>query len=284
MAYITCRDLVLGYDGVKVTEHIDFAVNKGDYLCIVGENGAGKSTLMKTLLHLLSPMSGTIVYGDGMQAAEIGYLPQQTVVQKDFPASVWEIVLSGNLGRCGRYHQEKAEAADRQKWNFKNIFRSFYYGKEEKLRTQENLERMGIWNLRKSCYRNLSGGQQQRVLLARALCATTKILVLDEPVSGLDPRVTEELYQLIQKLNQEGITIIMVSHDIQASLQYASHILHVGKEQLFFGTTADYKESSAWKMFGQISQEREKEMIATEDKNLKKCFEHDGTQNGGTQG
>lgn len=230
MAYITCKDLVLGYDGVKVTENIQFTVEKGDYLCIVGENGAGKSTLMKTLLHLLNPISGTIQYGDGMRANEIGYLPQQTVVQKDFPASVWEIVLSGNIGR--------------------SLTHRFFYHKEDRVRAKENMEKMDIWDLRKQCYRNLSGGQQQRVLLARALCATTKVLLLDEPVSGLDPRVTKELYQLIQQLNESGITIIMVSHDIRSAVLYADHILHVGKEQLFYGTTEDYQKSEAWGMFG----------------------------------
>lgn len=228
MAYITAQDLTLGYDGKVVTEHIEFQVNKGDYLCIVGENGVGKSTLIKTLLHLIEPVEGQILYGEGVQAAEIGYLPQQTVVQKDFPASVWEIVLSGNLSKCGH--------------------RAFY-GKKEKQSAKENMEKMAIWNLRDKCYRNLSGGQQQRVLLARALCAATKMILLDEPVSGLDPKVTMELYLLIQSLNQQGITVIMVSHDISAAVKYASHILHVGKQQLFFGKTEDYLKSDAVKLF-----------------------------------
>lgn len=231
MACITCKNLKLGYDGNVVTEGITFEVNSGDYLCIVGENGAGKSTLMKTLLHLIEPLEGELSYGDGMHANEIGYLPQQTVVQRDFPASVWEIVLSGNLSRNGK---------------------KLFYGKREKNRARENMEKMQIWNLRHKCYRYLSGGQQQRVLLARALCATTKLLLLDEPVSGLDPKVTAELYQLIQKLNQEGTTIIMVSHDMQVAKDFASHVLHVGKKQLFFGTKEAYMESDEWKIFGTI--------------------------------
>lgn len=230
MSYINVENLALGYDGNTVTEHIQFEVNQGDYLCILGENGAGKSTLMKTLLHLINPISGTIHYGDGMQASEIGYLPQQTVVQKDFPASVWEIVLSGNLSKSG--------------------IRPFYT-KKDKENARMNMEHMGIWDLRKTCYRNLSGGQQQRVLLARALCATTKLLVLDEPVSGLDPKVSVELYQLIQQLNQDGLTVIMVSHDMQAAVKYASNILHIGHKQLFFGKTKDYLKSDAWKIFGE---------------------------------
>lgn len=228
MAYIKCENLTLGYDGVAVTEEINFEVGKGDYLYIVGENGAGKSTLMKTLLHLVTPMKGEIIRGDGLELYEIGYLPQQTLVQKDFPASVWEIVLSGNLARCGK--------------------RPFYSRKEKK-NTEENMKKLDIWDLRKHCYRNLSGGQQQRVLLARALCATTKLLLLDEPVTGLDPKVTVEFYQLVKELNESGVTVIMVSHDIQAAVQYASHILHIGKHQMYFGTKKNYLESDAWKIF-----------------------------------
>jgi len=226
VAYIICKDLAVGYEGKAVSEHICFKVKAGDYLCIVGENGAGKSTLMKTLLHLIKPVSGEIIYGDGLNAHEIGYLPQQTVVQRDFPTSVMEIVLSGNVARTG--------------------LRPFF-GREEKDRARKNMERMNIWNLRKKCYRNLSGGQQQRVLLARALCATTNLLLLDEPVSGLDPKVTAEFYSLIERLNKEGTTIIMVSHDMQAAADYASHILHVGRKDKFFGTKEEYLNSKIWR-------------------------------------
>ena len=228
MAYLTVQDLSLGYDGHTIVEGLNFTVNAGDYLCIVGENGSGKSTLMKTLLHLQDPISGQILIGDGLKKNEIGYLPQQTVVQKDFPASVKEIVLSGCQGRCG--------------------LRPFY-NQEEKQLAKENMQRMGITELANRCYRELSGGQQQRVLLARALCATKKILLLDEPVSGLDPKVTAELYELILDLNREGITIIMISHDISAAVRYASHILHIG-DNIFFGTKDEYLQSDAGKIFG----------------------------------
>lgn len=227
MAFITAKDLTLGYDAQVVAHDLNFAVGKGDYLCIVGENGSGKSTLMKTLLGLKDPLGGKICFGDGLKATDIGYLPQQTVVQKDFPASVKEIVLSGCQSRCG--------------------LRPFYK-KEEKDLAMENMERMGIMELENRCYRELSGGQQQRVLLARALCAAKEVLLLDEPVAGLDPIVTEQMYDLIEKLNKEGITILMISHDIGAALRYANKILHLG-DSVFFGTKAEYLESESGKSF-----------------------------------
>ena len=228
MAQLTCQNLTVGYDGRTVLQGLNFEVNPGDYLCIVGENGSGKSTLMKTILGLQAPISGTILTGDGLRKNEIGYLPQQTQAQKDFPASVREIVLSGCQGRCGSRP---------------------FYSKEEKRLAEENIGKMGIGSLAKRCYRELSGGQQQRVLLARALCATRKMLLLDEPVSGLDPRVTAEMYGLIERFNrEEGITVMMISHDISAALRYASHILHIG-DSVFFGTKADYLQSPQGKVF-----------------------------------
>lgn len=224
----TCNDLALGYDGKIVIENVQFEVNQGDYLCIVGENGAGKSTLVKTLLHLMEPIKGKIITGEDWKPFEIGYLPQQTEVQKDFPASVWEVVLSGTLSKCNNRP---------------------FYSKKEKLLAEENMKKMDIWELRKKCYRNLSGGQQQRVLLARALCATTKLILLDEPVTGLDPRAAADFYNIVKKLNEDGITVIMVSHDIQTSIKYASHVLHMRKHQSFFGKREDYLNSDAAKMF-----------------------------------
>ena len=228
MAQLTCQNLTVGYDGRPILQDIHFEVSAGDYLCIVGENGSGKSTLMKTILGLQPPIGGSILTGDGLQRNEIGYLPQQTQVQRDFPASVREIVLSGCQSRCG--------------------LRPFY-NKAEKRLAAENIRKMQLEALAGRCYRELSGGQQQRVLLARALCATRKMLLLDEPVSGLDPKVTEELYGLIEKLNREdGITILMISHDIAAALRYASHILHIG-DTIFFGTRQAYLESPQAQLF-----------------------------------
>ena len=228
MAQLICENLTLGYDARVIVKNLNFAVNEGDYLCIVGENGSGKSTLMKTILGLHSPMFGKISTGDGVKQNEIGYLPQQTVVQKDFPASVKEIVLSGCQGRCG--------------------IRPFY-NKEERSLALSAMKKMNIEHLADRCYRELSGGQQQRVLLARALCATRKILLLDEPVSGLDPKVTAEMYELIKDLNRNnGITVIMISHDIAAATEYATHVLHVGKK-VFFGTKDEYLASEQRRVF-----------------------------------
>ncbi|MBQ4463361.1 MAG: metal ABC transporter ATP-binding protein [Eubacterium sp.] len=227
MALITIQDLALGYDSDIIIEDLNFEVNTGDYLCIVGENGSGKTTLMKTLLHLQEPIRGQILFGEGLKKNEIGYLPQQTIVQKDFPASVKEIVLSGCQGRLG--------------------LRPFYSAGEKEL-AKTNMERMDITDLAGRSFRELSGGQKQRVLLARALCATQKVILLDEPVAGLDPVVTMEMYELISRLNQEGITIIMISHDIAAAARYATHILHIGND-IFFGTKDEYLKSSTGREF-----------------------------------
>ena len=227
MALISAQNLSVGYDSHSVAENLNFTVDEGDYLCIVGENGSGKTTLMRTLLRLREPISGKIIFGGGLKKNEIGYLPQQTLVQRDFPASVREIVLSGCQGRCG--------------------FRPFY-NKEEKRLAEENMERLHIASLAEHCYRDLSGGQQQRVLLARALCATRKVLLLDEPVTGLDPVAASEMYDLVYELNREKITIIMISHDIVSAVKYATHILHIGSN-IFFGTKEEYLESDIGKVF-----------------------------------
>ena len=229
MSQISCQNLTLGYDNTTVLSDLSFTVDQGDYLCIVGDNGSGKSTLMKAILGLKSSVSGKVIKGGGLEADEIGYIPQQTSAQKDFPASVREIVRSGCLNRCGLRP---------------------YYSSGEKRLAEENMEKLGITALAKRCYRELSGGQQQRVLLARALCATQKILLLDEPVAGLDPNATLEMYALIKSLNDSGITIIMISHDIASSVKFASHILHIGQRTaLFSGTTAEYLKSEAGKLY-----------------------------------
>lgn len=208
MAQLICRNVAVGYGSKVVLHNIDFEVHAGNYICIAGENGSGKTTLMKTILGLQKPLKGEIHLGDGLHANEIGYLPQQTVLQKDFPASVLEIVLSGFQGTCG--------------------IRPFYNRKERK-RAQKALQEVGMDRFSRNCYRELSGGQQQRVLLARALCATKKMMVLDEPVSGLDPKAAADMYRTIYRLNRQyGITILMISHDLDLAKRYATHVLRVG--------------------------------------------------------
>ena len=229
MSQIICSNLSIGYEKNQIIdENINFSIDEGDYLCIVGENGAGKSTLMKTLLHLIPALSGNIAYGDGLKKNEMGYLPQQTDVQRDFPCSCYEIVLSGFEGQKG--------------------IRPFFK-KIEKQIALDNMQKMGIVGFKNRCYNELSGGQQQRVLLARALCATKKILLLDEPVAGLDPKVSSEMYQLIESLNKiDKVTIIMITHDVTVALNYANKILHVG-HSIFFGTRDDYKNTELGKSY-----------------------------------
>lgn len=230
MSILTCDDVTMSYDGNIVLKDLSFKLNAGDYLCIVGENGSGKSTLMKGILGLHMPSYGRFVFDDGLKQKEIGYLPQQTGVQKDFPASVWEVVLSGRL-------------------NKKRI--GGFYSKQDKEIAMANLEKLGIPNLKKRCYRELSGGQQQRVLLARALCATGKLILLDEPVAGLDPLAMAHMYSIIKELNvKDRITVIMVSHDIISAVNYATHILHLCVNgDMFFGTTEEYEHSELGSRF-----------------------------------
>ena len=217
---ISCQNVALGYGSRVVVDDLNFTVNAGDYLCIVGENGAGKSTLVKTLLGLQKPLRGKILL-NGLSAGEIGYLPQQTQIQKDFPASVKEIVLSGCLAR--------------------KKFLPFYSAEDKKL-SAHNMELLKISSLAARCFRELSGGQQQRVLLARALCAAKKILLLDEPIAGLDPEAAADMYKIISELNRRGTTIIMISHDVDEAIKYATHVLHLG-EKIFFGTSEDFRNA-----------------------------------------
>ena len=229
MPLIKCENVSIGYEGQTVVKDLNFAIEKGDYLCIVGENGSGKSTLVKSLLGLKSVEKGRITFGDGLRQNEIGYLPQQNDTQKDFPASVYEVVLSGRLNSRG-FHP--------------------FYTSGDKREAVEKMELLGIRDLERQCFRDLSGGQKQRVLLARALCATKSLLLLDEPVTGLDPIVTGEFYQLIRRINRDsGIAVVMVSHDIESAVEDASHILHLQETALFFGTMEEYKRSPVGRRF-----------------------------------
>lgn len=228
MAQITCRDLSFAYDGQTVLSDINFSIDAGAYLCIVGENGSGKTTLMRGILGLKAPSKGTITFGD-IKPTEIGYLPQQTQIQRDFPASVREVVLSGRIN---------------------SMHGRLFYNAEDKATAQANMERLGIEDIAERSYLELSGGQQQRVLLARAMCATKKLLLLDEPVTGLDPVAANEMYNLIKLINLcDNTSVVMISHDIHAAVRYATHILHLGHSQLFFGTSAQYRESDLARRF-----------------------------------
>ncbi len=234
MSSITCENLTISWEGKAVIKDLSFGIEDGDFLCIVGDNGSGKTTLVKTLLGLKKPDSGQIVYAECgcpvgsagpdecKERHRIGYLPQKTEFQKDFPASVREIVLSGCLN--GAKHK-------------------MFFSREDKKTAADAMERLGIGALKKASFADLSGGQQQRVLLARALCATRDFLFLDEPVSGLDPVVTRDMYELIRELNDSGITIVMISHDIEAAVSLSKHILHLSDKVEFFGTTEDYRNT-----------------------------------------
>ena len=229
MSLIECQDVAFSYEGKTVISDLNFRVEQGDYLCVVGENGSGKSTLIKGILRLKTPSTGKLTFGDDLHLNEIGYLPQQTNVQKDFPASVWEVVLSGCLNSLGH--------------------KLFFSAKEKQL-AQKKMEELHLMKLQDACYRDLSGGQQQRVLLARALCASQKLLVLDEPVTGLDPIVTMEFYHLVREINKtQKISIIMVTHDIKEAVEQADLILHLHNKQLYFGSVENYLATPLGKFF-----------------------------------
>lgn len=226
MPLLNCRDVAFAYEGREVVSGINLTVSDGDYLCIVGDNGSGKSTLVKGMLGLLEPSAGKIEFGDGLKQTEIGYLPQKNAVQRDFPASVWEVVSSGFAAR------------------------SLFLSTSQRKAAEANMDLMNIVNLRKRSFMELSGGQQQRVLLARALCATSKLLLLDEPVAGLDPAATREMYDIIEDLQlHHGVTVIMISHDVQAAVRYARHILHLHHKPLFYGTAEEYQASELGRSF-----------------------------------
>lgn len=219
MALISVKDAVISYEGAVAVSGASFEVNKGDYIVILGENGSGKSSVMRAMLGLVKLKSGSIMYGDGLKKNMIGYLPQMSRIQKDFPASVEEVVMSGMVSRMSN---------------------PFFMGKAQKERAKDQMELMDIYEMRKKPYRALSGGQQQRVLLARAMCATDSILLLDEPVTGLDPQTTAEMYAIIHMLNRRGVAIVTVSHDMRGALRDASHVLVMDHGVSFFGTKADY--------------------------------------------
>ena len=223
MALIRLNNATVSYEGDLAAENVSFSVEKGDYLVILGENGSGKSTVMKAMLGLVKLKSGEVIHSDGLKKNGVGYLPQQTRIQRDFPASVEEVVQSGVVNRLGR---------------------RLFPGREEKQRARQQMERLEIWEMRKRPYRALSGGQQQRVLLARALCATDSLLLLDELVTGLDPETTAEMYEIIRNINRQGVAIVTVSHDVGQALRDAKHVLVMERTVRFYGETEAYE---AWR-------------------------------------
>ena len=220
MALIQLRDVTIAFEGTVAVDRVSLCVEKGDYLVVLGENGSGESTLMRAMLGLVRPRSGSIVYGDGLMKNQIGYLPQQTAAQRDFPASVEEVVLSGCVNRMGT---------------------RFFFSKADRAKAEANMALLDVTKFRKKSYRTLSGGQQQRVLLARALCATDGMLLLDEPVTGLDPAATQELYDVIRDLNvRHGVAVVMVSHDVRGALRDAKHVVVMDTGMDFNGTAEEY--------------------------------------------
>ena len=222
MTLIECKRLSVGYDKKVVCKDINFKVEEGDYLCILGENGSGKSTLLKTILGLNKAVFGKVIFEKSLSKNKLGYLPQQNDFQKDFPATVKEVIMSGFISQMG--------------------LRPFY-NKAEKNKANGIIEFLGLENLTKNGFKELSGGQQQRVLLARALCATDKILVLDEPTNGLDSKTTNQFYKLLKNLNNSGLTIIMVSHNLDKVMEYASHIVYLKYSMIFNGTKQEFESS-----------------------------------------
>lgn len=219
---LTCRKLVPGYGARAVAGEIDIDVSEGDGLCVVGGNGTGKSTFLRTLLGLQPALSGEVSFNPSLRPGDIGYLPQQNPLQRDFPATAREVAMSGCQAMRGT--------------------RPFFRERERAI-ANEAMGRFGVAAFADRPYRELSGGQRQRVLLARALCAGRRLLVLDEPATGLDPGAAAELYAAMAELHRGGLATISVTHDMAGGLEGATHILDLGRAKPFFGPMAEWARS-----------------------------------------
>ncbi len=269
---ITCRHVDFGYENHDAVVDLSMEVDEGDYLCVVGANGSGKSTLVKGLLGLIKPLKGELTVAEELRRTGIGYLPQQTAAQRDFPATVREVVLSGTLSRRaaqspddagvekGTLNRGAAQSSDDAGMKEgtpetcfqrrKPFYKMPFYSAEDKRQAAACMEKLGISDLKNHCYRELSGGQQQRVLIARALCAASRMLILDEPITGLDPSAIQDFYRLVRRLNRdEGVTILMVTHDVAGVISQANRILHLQQRVIFFGKPEDYRRTAAGRRY-----------------------------------
>lgn len=217
MNLINIKNLTFRYesrDDEDTLKNVSLSVNEGDFLCIVGENGSGKSTLIKCIVGLNKVPEGKITLKE-----KLGYLPQKTEIQANFPASIEEVVLSGTIS---------------------NNIKKIWYTKQDKEKANEIMKELDIYTIRKRCFRDLSGGQQQRVLIARAMCATNNLIVLDEPTNGLDPSIARKIYSTLKALNKKrNLTIVMVSHDVERAVKYATRVIEIEKGIVTFDGLPD---------------------------------------------
>ncbi|MBQ4354189.1 MAG: ATP-binding cassette domain-containing protein [Clostridia bacterium] len=213
-ALLTCQNLTVGYEGVRLCTDISFTLHTGEYMSIIGPSGIGKSALAGTILGVQKPAEGEVIYENGMQRTDIGCLPQEQVIRSS--VTVREVVLEGCL------HHTK-------KW---------FVGRAEKEFAMHNLERVGLADFAKRRFGDLSGGQRQRVLLARALCSAKKLLILDEPMHGLDAYAKDEIFHEIVKINESGIAVMLIDANAVDGT-----VLHLSDRQLFCGSVTDYIRS-----------------------------------------
>lgn len=210
------KNLSCGYNKDLIIKNLNMKMEDGDFICVVGPNGAGKTTLIKTILGLIKPLKGEVIYHD-LKPSFIGYMPQESKIDSRFPASNMEVVLSGTLNKV-----------------------KHFYSKEDRERALNNFKLLGISKLKDKSFKDLSGGERQKVLLARSLSATSKLLILDEPSNNLDSKSKKELYKLIEDLNQKGLSIMMITHDLDHGNLIGNKILSLREDDTFFGSVESF--------------------------------------------